>query len=145
MSPVLKGVGVGLLVAVALGLVVAPLTYRLFVQQKTEGWNAVPVMVAKQDLPAGTIVPVTAVSQRGLPERFVTASNVKPDSLSYIINQKILDSADQGQPLLWNEFEGAGSGCPGSARDTALRTGMTPAVTQVINAVEAHAPAKSPR
>lgn len=145
MSPVLKGVGVGFLVALALGLVVAPLTYRLIMQQRTEGWAPVPVMVAKQDLPAGTIVPVTAVSQRALPERFVTASNVKPDSLSYIINQKILDSADLGQPLLWNEFEGEGSGCAGSARDTASRTGLTPAVTQVINAVEAHAAPKPHR
>lgn len=69
------------------------------------GWNLVPVVVASQDIPERTLVTFDMISQRSVPEQFVTSSVVKPDSASYIVNQKILVPVQAGDPLLWSQFE----------------------------------------
>ena len=38
-------------------------------------------------------------------EGFVTSSVVKPDSASYVVNQKVLVPVQAGDPLLWSQFE----------------------------------------
>jgi pilus assembly protein CpaB len=40
-----------------------------------------------------------------VPEQFVTSSVVKPDSASYVVNQKVLVPVQAGDPLLWSQFE----------------------------------------
>ncbi len=69
------------------------------------GWNLVPVVVATRDVPEGTEVTMDMISQRSVPEQFVTSSVVKPDSASYIVNQKTLVPLQAGDPLLWSGFE----------------------------------------
>lgn len=68
-------------------------------------WNLVPVVVAAQDLPEGTTVTMEMISQRSVPEQFVTSSVVKPDSASYIVNQRTLFPLQAGDMLLWSAFE----------------------------------------
>jgi pilus assembly protein CpaB len=70
-----------------------------------KGFNLVPVVVAAVDVSEGTVVTMEMVSQRSVPEQFVTASVVKPDSASYIIGQKVMVSLQAGDPLLWSQFE----------------------------------------
>lgn len=70
-----------------------------------KGWNLVPVVVAAVDIPENTVVTMEMVSQRSVPEQFVTSSVVKPDSASYIVNQKVLVPLQAGDPLLWSTFE----------------------------------------
>ena len=69
------------------------------------GWDLVPVMVASVELPEGTTISVDMVSERAVPEAFVTSSVIRPDSVQYLINQKILVPAQAGDPLLWTQFE----------------------------------------
>jgi pilus assembly protein CpaB len=69
------------------------------------GWNLVPVVVAAVDVAEGTVVSFDMISQRSVPEQFVTSSVVKPDSASYIVNQKVLVPVQAGDPLLWSQFE----------------------------------------
>lgn len=69
-----------------------------------KGWNLVPVVVAAVDLPEDTVVTMEMISQRSIPEQFVTSSVVKPDSASYIVNQKVLVAVQAGDPLLWSQF-----------------------------------------
>ena len=69
------------------------------------GWDLVPVMVARTDLPEGAVVSLDMVSERAVPEQFVTSSVIKPDSVQYLVNQKILVPAQAGDPLLWTQFE----------------------------------------
>jgi Flp pilus assembly protein CpaB len=45
----------------------------------------IPVIVALRDLPAGTVITYADLGQRGMPERFVTASLVKVDNAHHII------------------------------------------------------------
>jgi pilus assembly protein CpaB len=70
-----------------------------------KGWNLVPVVVAAVDISEGTVVTMDMISQRSIPEQFVTSSVVKPDSASYIMNQKVLVALQAGDPLLWSQFE----------------------------------------
>ncbi|MBK7861197.1 MAG: Flp pilus assembly protein CpaB [Archangiaceae bacterium] len=69
------------------------------------GWNLVPVVVAAVDVSEGTVVTFDMISQRSVPEQFVTSSVVKPDSASYVVNQKVLVPVQAGDPLLWSQFE----------------------------------------
>jgi pilus assembly protein CpaB len=60
--------------------------------------------VAAIDLPAGTVITFDKLQQRSVPRYVVTSSFVKPDSASYIINEKIRDPVQAGDPLLWSQF-----------------------------------------
>jgi pilus assembly protein CpaB len=72
-----------------------------------KGWNLVPVLVAAVDLAEGTVVTLDQVSQRSVPEQFVTSSVVRPDSASYVIGQRVQVAVAAGDPLLWSQFEAA--------------------------------------
>jgi pilus assembly protein CpaB len=97
-----------LVVALVLGLLAGVVAYSAIKKKESDvrkGWNLVPVVVASQDIPEGTVVTFDMISQRSVPEQFVTSSVVKPDSASYIVNQKVLVGLQTGDPLLWSQFE----------------------------------------
>ena len=97
-----------LVVALALALVAGIIAYSAIKKKETDvrrGWNLVPVVVAAVDLSEGTVVTFDMISQRSVPEQFVTSSVVKPDSASYVVNQKVLVPVQAGDPLLWSQFE----------------------------------------
>jgi len=97
-----------LVVALALGLLAGIVAYSAIKRKETEvrkGWNLVPVVVAVDDITEGTVVTFDMISQRSVPEQFVTSSVVKPDSASYVVNQKVLVPLQRGDPLLWSQFE----------------------------------------
>lgn len=97
-----------LIVAIVLGLLAGVVAYSAIKKKEADvrrGWNLVPVVVAAQDIPEGTIITFDMISQRSVPEQFVTSSVVKPDSASYVVNQKVLVPLQAGDPLLWSQFE----------------------------------------
>ena len=103
----LKG-KVPLIVAIVLFVIGFGVAFSAIQKQKNDvrkGWNLVPVVVAAVDISEGTVVTMEMISQRSIPEQFVTSSVVKPDSASYIVNQKVLVALQAGDPLLWSQFE----------------------------------------
>ncbi len=97
-----------LVVALVLGLLAGVVAYSAIKKKEADvrrGWNLVPVVVAAADIPEGTVVTFDMISQRSVPEQFVTSSVVKPDSASYVVNQKVLVPLQAGDPLLWSQFE----------------------------------------
>jgi pilus assembly protein CpaB len=97
-----------LFIAVTLGLVAGLIAWSAVKKKEADvrkGWNLVPVVVAAVDLSEGSVVTMEMVSQRSIPEQFITSSVVKPDSASYIVNQKVLVPVQAGDPLLWSQFE----------------------------------------
>ena len=91
------------------------------VVEAKRGWNLVPVVVAAQDIPEGSVVTFDVISQRSVPEQFVTSSVVKPDSASYVVNHRVLVPLQAGDMLLWSQFESEkakGSAAPVSDANT---------------------------
>lgn len=108
-----SGFVLGVICGGALGFLVIALVigvggYAWIQKQAREakrGWNLVPVVVAAQDIPENTVITFDQISQRSVPEQFVTSSVVKPDSASYIVNQRLLVPVRAGDPMLWSHFE----------------------------------------
>jgi pilus assembly protein CpaB len=98
------GLGIGLVLA-CLGSAVGFVYVKRAGENARKGWNLVPVVVAAVDIPEDTVVTFEMISQRSVPEQFVTSSVVKPDSASYIVNQKVLVPLQAGDMLLWSQFE----------------------------------------
>lgn len=97
-----------LLIALALGLFAGVVAYSAIKKQERDvrrGWNLVPVVVAAQDIPEGAQVTYEMISQRNVPEQFVTSSVIKPDSATYVLNQQVLVPLQAGDPLLWTQFQ----------------------------------------
>ncbi len=97
-----------LVVALVLGLLAGIVAWSAIKKKEADvrrGWNLVPVVVAAQVVPEGTVITFDMISQRSVPEQFVTSSVVKPDSASYVVNQKVLVPLQSGDPLLWSQFE----------------------------------------
>jgi pilus assembly protein CpaB len=97
-----------LLIALVLGLLAGGVAYSALKKTQHDmriGWNPVTVTVAAVDIPEGAVVTMDMIAQRSVPEQFVTASVVKPDSASYVVNQKVLVPLQTGDPLMWSQFE----------------------------------------
>lgn len=99
-APLVFGIGLGLL-----AFVLGWSSLQKARSDVRKGWNLVPVVVAATDLSEGTTVTMEMVSQRSIPEQFVTSSVIKPDSASYVIGQKVMVALQSGDPLLWSQFE----------------------------------------
>lgn len=100
------GLGVFLVVA-CLGSGVGFAYVKRVSSNVRKGWNLVPVVTAAVDIKEDSKVTMEMISQRSVPEQFVTSSVVKPDSASYIVNQRILVAVQAGDPLQWSQFETA--------------------------------------
>ena len=97
-----------LVIALVLGLLAGIIAWSAIKKREADvrrGWSLVPVVVASQDIPAGAVVTLDMLSQRSVPEQFVTSSVVKPDSATYVVGQKVLVALQKGDPLLWSQFE----------------------------------------
>ena len=97
-----------LVIAVLLGVIAFAVAFSAIKKKEADvrvGWTLVPVVVSAVDISEGSVVTMEMVSQRAIPEQFVTSSVVKPDSASYIIGQKVLVALQAGDPLLWSQFE----------------------------------------
>ncbi len=97
-----------LLIAVALGVFAGIVAWSALKKKESDvrkGWNLVPVVVAAAEISEGSVVTMEMISQRMVPEQFVTSSVIKPDSAPYVINQKVLMPLQAGDPLLWSQFE----------------------------------------
>ena len=100
----LLGLGISLVLG-CLGSGVGFVYAKRLASEGRRGWNLVPVVVAAVDIEENTLVTMDMISQRSIPEQFVSSSIVKPDSASYIVNQKVLVPLQAGDPLLWSQFE----------------------------------------
>ena len=97
-----------LALAAGLMLVGFAVTWSAIARERADvrkGWNLVPVLVAAVDLSEGTTISMEQLSQRSVPEQFVTSSVVKPDSAGYVVGQKVQVAIAAGDPLMWNQFD----------------------------------------
>ncbi|MFW5878507.1 MAG: Flp pilus assembly protein CpaB [Myxococcota bacterium] len=69
------------------------------------GWTLVYVVTAARDVPEGTVLEMDMIQQSPIPEQFVTGSVVRPDSVNYVVGQKVMVPLQAGDPILWSHFE----------------------------------------
>ena len=103
-SMVVLGVALGLATALVFGGALAWVFGMKARDDARKGFNLVPVIVAAVDLPAGDPVSIETISQRSMPEQFVTSSVVRPDSASAIIERPQHLDLRAGDLLLWSAF-----------------------------------------
>lgn len=96
---------VGAVVGAFLGLVLGGGGTWLYAKREAalarKGWDLVSVVIARRDLAPGTVLTMDAIDQHSVPEVLVNASIIKPDAVSYVINQSLLLPVAAGEPLRW--------------------------------------------
>lgn len=101
---IVVGLGVGLVVG-GFGAGFAAFTLVKKAEKEARaGWVLVPVVVAARDLEPGEPVAVTDMQQRSVPEQLVTSSVVRPESATFLVDQKLSVPVQQGEPLRWTYF-----------------------------------------
>jgi Flp pilus assembly protein CpaB len=66
-----------------------------------KGWNLKPVVVAAVDIQAGEAITFDQISQRSLPEQFVTDAMVIPERAAEVVSQRARYAVQAGDVLLW--------------------------------------------
>src|SRR5580704_10173217 len=84
----LAGVGVGRTVLHALH------------QKERADWKLTPIVVAADQIQAGTVITYDMINQRQVPSMFRTPSMVTPDQASAIVGHVALADLQAGDPLL---------------------------------------------
>ncbi len=96
-----------LVLALFLGLIAFYLSQSAInrrVEYAQKGWTLTKVLVAGTEIAEGTTITTDLIQSRDIPDQFVTASVVKPDSINFILNQKVMVALQPGDPLLWTQF-----------------------------------------
>ena len=92
------------MIGMTVGLSAVPVCCQAEWRASQREYGVVPITVFTQDMRAGEVVTFEQISQRTVPEQYVTSSVVKPDSASYVINQRLVDDVQAGDPLRWSDF-----------------------------------------
>ncbi len=95
------------LIAVGLALfsVVCLWFYSRSVQEEVTGGRKVKVVVAAQDIAAGGRITRANLATQEVPEAYVHRSAIRDKEEVQIIGQAVSTKINQGQPLLWSDFE----------------------------------------
>ncbi|MEW5741565.1 MAG: SAF domain-containing protein [Myxococcota bacterium] len=70
----------------------------------TKGWALTPVVVAAVDVPEGAVLTTDMISQRSIPEQFVTEAHVRPVDVQLVIGRKVNFPLLAGDPITWGQF-----------------------------------------
>ncbi|MFL5318831.1 MAG: SAF domain-containing protein [Myxococcaceae bacterium] len=96
----------GFFVAAIISLLAVVVTTIRKTHDAKAGWNLRPVVVAATDIPAGTELTFDVISQRSVPEQFMSPSYVTPEQASVIVGRKVTAPVLAGDPLQWYLFLG---------------------------------------
>jgi Flp pilus assembly protein CpaB len=106
-------------------LLMLPLLLLSGAAPRAETPKQVAIVVAAVDIPAGTVVTFDMISQRSVDASLAVSAIVKPDSASYIVNQKVLAPMLAGDMMRWSLFETTKGGelCPATKGDAVAQVG----------------------
>lgn len=92
-------VGLALIAMLALWL------YARSLQEEVAGGRKVKVLVAAEDIVAGTRISKANLAVRDVPEAYVHQASIQKGEEAQIIGRPVAEKIAQGQPLLWSDFE----------------------------------------
>lgn len=104
MSPFAKGVATGMGAAMLVAAAAAALLLPRAVSDAKLGWNLVPVVVAAENLPAGTVLEAEHLSQQVLPEQFASEANIHPRDIPLVLGKRTPQALESGEPLVYSSF-----------------------------------------
>ena len=103
-----------LVIAVAVGILAAFLAMQylklreaaLKAEYQKSGDNMIRVIVAKGNLPAGTVLNKSNLAARKIPAMYVHKHAVRPGKFNIVKGRRLLESLAKGRPLLWSHVTG---------------------------------------
>jgi|GEM_PF-6449125 pilus assembly protein CpaB len=96
-----------LLISIILGLVAA-LLIRSYISQtifRETGGKVVPIVVAKTEIPAGTVIRAEQLAITTIPEAYLHARSVHARDQSFLIGQRPSVDLVQGEAIQWPEIQ----------------------------------------
>lgn len=138
-----------LIASVVLGLVGAFLTGQYLnakdrevaqrLQQLTQNYRKVPVIVAKRNLPVGTELTAEDVGVMDLVENALRGHVVKEEDARMLLHRRLIGSVEKQAPIFWSDIEGGdrlnrglASDIKSGMRAISIGVGGTAAVTGMI-------------
>lgn len=95
-----------LLIAVAsamLGLVLLQLYMRRF-EEEIRGGDPVDILLARKDIPAGSVITAQHVSEYRVPERYASGRNVIASDMRHVVGTRVSTTVRANEPLLWTDI-----------------------------------------
>lgn len=90
----------GVVVGLFLGIIHYSKTRRDELEAR-RGWDLVPVVIAATDIKRGQLLTFDRISQRAIPEQFVSEDLVKSDDVARAVNRPAANDLREGDLVYW--------------------------------------------
>lgn len=128
---------IALVLALLLGVAAAALMFSYIqktTEAKTKGWDMQTVLVANDDLPAGTALSQDNTAARPYPSKYISGRVLTPDAVGVVLGGILTVAAERGKPILWTDVQLPIDTAVGLAADLAVNTrALTIPITQVTS------------
>ena len=89
--------------AAVAGLILLQLYTRRF-EQEVRGGNPVDILLARKDIPAGSIITAQHVAEYRVPDRYTSGRNVVASDLRHVVGTRVSTTVRANEPLLWTDI-----------------------------------------
>ena len=128
---------VALVLALLLGVAAAALMFSYIqktTEAKTKGWDMQTVLVANDDLPAGSVLTQDNTAARPYPSKYIAGRVLTPDAAAVVVGGVLTVPAERGKPIMWTDVQLPIDTAVGLASDLAANTrAVTIPITQVTS------------
>ena len=101
-------------------------------EAKTKGWDMQTVLVANDNLPAGTVLSQQNTASRPYPSKYISGRVLTPDAAEVVFGGTLNVAAERGKPIMWTDVQLPIDTAVGLAADLAANTrALTIPITQV--------------
>ena len=126
---------IALILALLLGVAAAALMFSYIqktTEAKTKGWDMQTVLVANDNLPAGTVLSQQNTASRPYPSKYISGRVLTPDAAEVVFGGTLNVAAERGKPIMWTDVQLPIDTAVGLAADLAANTrALTIPITQV--------------
>ena len=126
---------IALILALLLGVAAAALMFSYIqktTEAKTKGWDMQTVLVANDNLPAGTVLSQQNTASRPYPSKYISGRVLTPDAAEVVFGGTMNVAAERGKPIMWTDVQLPIDTAVGLAADLAANTrALTIPITQV--------------
>jgi pilus assembly protein CpaB len=89
--------------AAVAGVILLQLYMRRF-EQEVRGGDPVDILLARKDIPAGSIITAQHLAEYRVPDRYTSARNVAASDLRHVVGTRVSTTVRANEPLLWTDI-----------------------------------------